>query len=171
MFGKRVDSRARHVRADTGTVFRQIERIGGDTGYYYANWVWRVRIWVDRMLGGPGRSRVRVDPSSLHDGEEFECWRVARLDRDHQLQLDATMKMPGRGFLLFEVEPASQGCVLRQTASFVPRHVAGLIYWYCLYPIHLLIWEGMLRRLSQVAEAEALDASTPTASTVHGDGQ
>jgi hypothetical protein len=159
LVGRKIDSRACNVRADAHTVFRQVERIGGDTGYYFANWIWRVRGVIDRIAGGPGFSRKRRDPDRLETGEEFECWRVAQIERDQSLRLEAAMKMPGRGVLEYQVEAAPGGSLLRQTAVFEPSGWFGSIYWYSLYLIHLVIWSGMLRQIARAAESEAAQPS------------
>lgn len=151
----RIDRRDRVVEVDAATVFRQVERIGGDTGYYFADWIWRIRGLVDRIFGGPGFTRQRRDPDHLEAGEVFDCWRVARVEADACLRLESAMKMPGEGVLQFEVQSTPTGSILRQMAAFEPHGLAGLAYWYLLYPIHLVIWEGMLRQIAGAAEAEA----------------
>ncbi|MDX1996540.1 MAG: SDR family oxidoreductase [Thermoanaerobaculia bacterium] len=152
-FGNRlVDSRVTTVAATPAAVFAAVERIGGPTGWYYATWLWTVRGWLDLLLGGVGMRRGRRDPRRLWVGDTLDCWRVESLERDRRLRLTAEMKLPGRAWLEFEVQPASGGAELRQTATFDPLGLLGLAYWYAIWPLHQLVFAGMLRGISKEAE-------------------
>ena len=161
-FGSRiVDSRTRNVSVSPEKAFQPIERIGGDTGWYYGNWLWRVRGWLDLLVGGVGLRRGRRDPHHLHVGDAVDFWRVESVEPSGRLRLAAEMKLPGRAWLEFEVVPQRDddmakpaGSVIRQTAIFDPLGLAGLAYWYSLYPLHQLVFAGMLRRIARAAEAE-----------------
>ena len=146
-----VDSRVSCVDADPSSAFKPIRRIGGDTGWYAANWLWRLRGLLDLMVGGPGLRRGRKDPEFPGVGETIDFWRVEAYAPDRLLRLSAEMRLPGRAWLQFEVEPAGSGCVIRQTAEFEPLGLTGLAYWYGLYPLHRLIFNRMLARIVQVA--------------------
>ena len=160
-FGNRlVDSRAMTVAAAPDAVFAAVERIGGTTGWYYANWLWTLRGWLDLLVGGVGMRRGRRDPEHLHAGDALDCWRVERVQPNERLRLSAEMKMPGRAWLEFEVQPGGAGSILRQTATFDPAGLAGLIYWYGVWPLHQLVFAGMLRGIAQAAGAGCESART-----------
>ena len=151
-FGSRiVDSRVRRVPVAPRQAFAPIGRIGGEVGWYYGDWLWRLRGFIDLVLGGVGARRGRRDPDTLHVGDAVDFWRVKEVAAPHQLQLEAEMRLPGRAWLQFEVEETEDGSVIRQTAIFDPWGLSGLLYWYALYPLHALIFRGMLRRIARVA--------------------
>ena len=149
---RRVDSRDVVVERPPAVAFRPIERIGGSTGWYYGDWLWRLRGLLDLVAGGAGMRRGRRDPDSLHPGDAVDFWRVEAFEPDRLLRLRPEMKLPGRAWLQFEVAPSVTGSVIRQTAVFEPHGVTGLLYWYALYPIHGLIFGGMLRGIARAAE-------------------
>jgi uncharacterized protein YbjT (DUF2867 family) len=152
-FGNRlVDSRARQVTAAPAAVFAAVERIGGATGWYYANWLWTVRGWLDLLLGGVGMRRGRRDPERLLAGDTLDCWRVECIEPSKRLRLAAEMKLPGRAWLEFEVQPHRDGSRLRQTATFDPLGLWGLAYWYGVWPLHQLVFAGMLHGVARAAE-------------------
>ena len=149
-----VDSRALDVAATSGASFGAIARIGGDVGWYYADWLWRLRGALDLLVGGAGMRRSRRDPDALFPGDPLDFWRVEAVEHDRLVRLRAEMKVPGRAWLQFEVLGHGDRSVIRQTALFEPRGLAGLAYWYALYPIHRLIFAGMLRRIGEAAERQ-----------------
>ena len=152
-FGSRiVDSRTATVNVPAETAFAPIQRIGGKTGWYYGNWLWRVRGMLDRLVGGVGLRRGRRDAVDLRVGEAVDFWRVEAFEPDRLLRLQAEMKLPGRAWLEFEVTAGEDGSTIRQTAIFDPFGLLGLAYWYCLYPLHRMIFAGMLRALVRAAE-------------------
>jgi hypothetical protein len=108
---------------------------------------------IDNVVGGVGLRRGRRDPVQLAVGDTLDFWRVEAFEQDRLLRLSAEMKTPGRIWLQFEVNGDESGTTLRQTAIFDPHGLAGLAYWYALYPVHYLIFEGMLRRIGQAAIA------------------
>jgi uncharacterized protein YbjT (DUF2867 family) len=161
-FGNRlVDSRSITVAADPCALFAAVERIGGATGWYYANWLWTLRGWLDLLVGGVGMRRGRRDPEHLRAGDTVDCWRVASVDPNKRLRLSAEMKLPGRAWLEFEVQPHESGSVLRQSAMFEPLGLAGLVYWYGVWPLHQLVFAGMLRGIARAAEKNADMAGVP----------
>jgi hypothetical protein len=136
-FGSRiVDSRSMPVTVSPEQAFAPIRRIGGRTGWYYANWLWSIRGFLDLLVGGVGVRRGRRDPENLRAGDPLDFWRVEVFEPDQRLRLKAEMKLPGRAWLEFEVSPCDQGSRIRQTAIFDPRGLAGLVYWYGIYPLH-----------------------------------
>ncbi len=149
-----IDSRSSPARAPASEAFAAIRRIGGQRGWYFANWLWRLRGWLDVMLGGPGMQRGRRCADHLLPGDTLDCWRVEAIEPNHLLRLRAEMKLPGRAWLQFEIEPGESPdhCVVRQTALFDPLGLGGLMYWYAVWPLHALVFSGMLRRLVRRAE-------------------
>ena len=149
---RRVDSRDVVVERPPAVAFRPIERIGGSTGWYYGDWLWRLRGLLDLLAGGAGMRRGRRDPESLRVGDAVDFWRVEAIEPSRLLRLRPEMKLPGRAWLQFEISPSAKGSVIRQTAMFEPRGLLGLLYWYALYPVHGLIFGGMLRGIARAAE-------------------
>lgn len=158
-----MDTRVRTTRAGAPAAFAAVERIGGRNGWYAADTLWRLRGWLDLVAGGVGMRRGRRDPTRLAVGDCVDCWRVAEVEPGRRLLLAAEMKMPGRGWLEFRVEPGSAGedTTVRQTASFEPLGVAGLLYWYSLWPLHELVFAGMIDELVRRAEADGPPRPTP----------
>ena len=154
-FGSRlVDSRTITVDIPAEQAFGPIRRIGGRTGWYYGNWLWSVRGFMDLLIGGVGVRRGRRDPEQLRVGDSLDFWRVEVYDRPQRLRLRAEMRLPGRAWLEFEVVPLERGSTIRQTAIFDPRGLGGLLYWYGIYPLHQLVFAGMLRNLARAAITE-----------------
>jgi uncharacterized protein YbjT (DUF2867 family) len=155
-FGNRlVDARSMTVVAEPCAVFAAVQRIGGATGWYYANWLWTLRGWLDLLSGGVGMRRGRRDPEHLRMGDTLDCWRVESIDAGKRLRLAAEMKLPGRAWLEFEVQPDGGKARLRQTATFDPLGLWGLAYWYAVWPLHQLVFAGMLRGIATSAENHA----------------
>jgi len=151
-FGTRlVDSRSIEVAVETPFAFAPIRAIGGENGWYYANFLWALRGALDLLVGGVGVRRGRRDANLLAVGDALDFWRVEVYEPDHKLRLMAEMKVPGRAWLQFEVTPNAGGSTIRQTAIFDPAGLGGLLYWYALYPIHYWIFRGMLRRIAALA--------------------
>jgi uncharacterized protein YbjT (DUF2867 family) len=148
---RRVDLRTLHLWADPGRVFAVVERMGGQHGWYYGDWLWRLRGQLDLLGGGVGMRRGRRDPDHLVEGDVVDGWRVEALDPGHRLRLATEMKMPGRAWLEFVVEPAEGGTVIRQTAMFDPLGLWGLVYWYGVWPVHQCVFVGMLRGIARAA--------------------
>jgi uncharacterized protein YbjT (DUF2867 family) len=154
-----VDHRHTVVLTTPERAFAAIERIGGPNGWYACDWLWTLRGWMDRLIGGPGMSRGRRDPNTLTCGEHLDCWRVEVLEPPRRLRLAAEMKMPGRGWLEFEVVPRDGqtgpddvGDVrIHQTALFDPKGLGGLVYWYAIWPLHELVFRRMLAGIARAA--------------------
>jgi uncharacterized protein YbjT (DUF2867 family) len=155
-FGNRiVDTREILSHAPLDLAFHPIRRIGGANGWYYGNWLWALRGFLDLLFGGVGLRRGRRMADALEVGDVVDFWRVEELRPDRRLRLRAEMKLPGRAWLEFEVSPQGSCTSIRQSAIFDPRGLAGLAYWYLLYPVHALIFRGMLRRLKEASERAA----------------
>jgi hypothetical protein len=161
-FGTRiVDSRAIVVDAAPAHAFAPIRRIGGTTGWYYGTSLWKLRGFLDLLVGGIGLRRGRKDPEELLPGDPLDFWRVEACEPDRLLRLVAEMRLPGRAWLQFEVTPLPGGrSEIRQTAMFDPAGLAGLLYWYVLYPVHAVIFQGMLNRVA-VRATEGRQPSGP----------
>jgi uncharacterized protein YbjT (DUF2867 family) len=145
-----VDHRHATVDVTPAEAFAAIERIGGTHGWYGHQWLWNLRGWIDRILGGPGMGRGRRDPDHLVAGDALDCWKVEVCDPPRRIRLVAQMWLPGRGWLEFEVirrNPSATGegpVTIHQTAVFDPRGLGGLAYWYAIWPLHELVFGGML---------------------------
>ena len=146
-----IDTRVVRVAVPPDVVFQVLERIGGNTGWYCADWLWQVRGFLDRLVGGVGMRRGRRDPLRLEEGDALDFWRVETLERPARLRLAAEMKVPGRAWLEFQVTRQGEESVLRQTAMFDALGLWGLAYWYLLYPVHAFIFAGMLRNIVRTA--------------------
>jgi hypothetical protein len=130
-----------------------VEGIGGDHGWYSFPLAWAVRGWLDRLVGGVGLRRGRRDPRRLHVGEALDFWRVEELDRGRLLRLRAEMRVPGLAWLELRVSEADGGgSTYRQRAVFVPRGLAGHVYWWLVWPFHGLVFGGMARNIANEAE-------------------
>lgn len=149
-FGPRlIDSRTVTVEASRAEAFAPVRRIGGKKGWYFANWLWRLRGLVDLLVGRVGLCRGRHAPENLCVGDTVDCWRVEALEPDHLLRLAAEMKLPGRAWLQFEVTESEGKATIRQTAIFDPVGLLGRAYWYVVCPVHQYVFTGILRRMAQ----------------------
>jgi len=141
------------TQAPPQSVFAVIRRLGGDYGWLYLNLAWRLRGAVDRLVGGVGLRRGRRDPLDLRVGDAVDFWRVEVINPGRLLRLRAEMKLPGQAWLQFEVIPqVNHQTRLVQTAYFAPKGLFGLAYWYLLYPIHRLVFSGMIREIAVRAQ-------------------
>jgi len=151
--GMIIERRQQVVSASPSQVFRWISRLGGETGWLFMDWAWQVRGRVDRLVGGVGLRRGRRHPYETRVGDAIDFWRVELIEPERRLLLRAEMKVPGGAWLQFETLPYNEGkCLLIQTAFFAPKGLSGLAYWYLLYPIHRVVFSGMIRSLAQRAE-------------------
>jgi hypothetical protein len=151
-FGSRlVDSRSVRIALPPETAFQPIARIGGEQGWYSPTWPWRLRGFVDLLVGGVGVRRGRRHSDRLAVGDSLDFWRVEAYEPGRLLRLIAEMKLPGRAWLQLEVEPDHGGSRLTQTAIFDPVGLPGLLYWYGLWPAHSLIFGSMLKGIARAA--------------------
>lgn len=154
--GMIVERRQCVVQAQAEQVFRVFTGMGGKRGWFYANWAWEIRGLLDRLIGGVGLRRGRRDADAVRVGDALDFWRVEAVEPSKLLRLRAEMKVPGLAWLQFEVKPLDGGqSQLSQTAFFAPKGLWGLMYWYVLYPIHTLIFSGMIRKIAFYAEHES----------------
>ena len=151
-FGPRlVDSRTVQTSASTEAAFAPIQRIGGRTGWYALNSLWRLRGYLDLLAGGVGFRRGRAHPTHLKKGDVIDFWRVEAIEPGRRLRLAAEMKVPGRAWLEFEVTNDGATTTIRQTAVFDPVGLRGLCYWYSLFPLHQPIFARMLHGIAKAA--------------------
>ncbi|MDI6402297.1 SDR family oxidoreductase, partial [Balneolaceae bacterium ANBcel3] len=137
--------RKTHPIADAQAVTDRIWAIGGQTGWYYANHLWKIRGFLDKLAGGVGLRRGRTSLTDIHTGDTLDFWRVLHADKQkRRLLLYAEMKLPGEAWLEFLVEEDT----LIQEATFRPKGLFGRIYWYLLWPFHLFIFRGMIRNIA-----------------------
>src|SRR3990172_5485854 len=148
-----IDRRSLGIPADSERVFAEVERLGGNAGWPAANYLWRLRGLIDRLVGGIGMRFGRRDQARLRVGDAVDFWRVEALERPRLLRLRADMRVPGRAWLQYEVESTPEGSRLTQTAYFIPHGLAGYAYWYPLLPIHGMIFRAMVRVLAERASA------------------
>lgn len=132
-----------------------ISRIGGEQGYYYADGLWRARGAIDSLVGGVGLRRGRAYPATLRAGDALDFWRISDVEPGRRVRLVAEMKLPGEAMLEFEIAPENGGTRITQTASFLPRGLAGLAYWHALLPLHRVIFRGMLDGIAREATRSA----------------
>lgn len=145
-FGCFKDYKERQV-VDTQKTLDKIWSIGGINGWYYGNYLWKVRGYIDKLFGGIGLRRGRTSPTDLGAGDALDFWRVIFADKKQQkLLLYAEMKLPGEAWLEFKIEDN----ILKQTATFRPRGLWGRLYWYSVWPFHGFIFKGMINELVNV---------------------
>jgi hypothetical protein len=147
-FGCFTDIKWRKIDTEIGQVVENVWRIGGNTGWYYANTLWQIRGFLDKLAGGVGLRRGRTNPHEIQAGDALDFWRVLVADKDaKRLLLFAEMKLPGEAWLEFKFIQRHHEWHLRQTATFRPRGLWGRLYWFGVLPFHFFIFNGMIRNL------------------------
>jgi uncharacterized protein YbjT (DUF2867 family) len=150
--GMMIEKREAIVNANAGSTFKAFTSLGGKNGWY-ANHLWRIRGYIDLLLGGAGLRRGRRSETELLAGDPLDFWRVEEIEENKQLRLRAEMKLPGKAWLQFQVEKnADDTSTLTQTAFYEPKGLWGLLYWYSVYPLHGLIFGGMIKSIKKAAE-------------------
>ncbi len=151
------DRREIEIKASPDIVFRALCRIGGGHGWYAADWLWQIRGWMDRLVGGPGLRRGRRNPERVAYGDALDFWRVIGIEEGRRLRLRAEMKLPGVAELEFRIHPLAEdlSCTrLEQVARFQPKGLFGLSYWYAVLPLHHIVFKGMLQGIKRAAESD-----------------
>jgi uncharacterized protein YbjT (DUF2867 family) len=161
--GLLVNQQTIRVAASAADAFVPIRRIGGRTGWYFGNALWRIRGFIDLMMGGVGMRRGRPNPEIPFPGSTLDFWRVVIYEPGRRLRLFAEMKVPGRAWLEFRAEPDGSTTIIRQMAQFEPRGLGGILYWYLLGPIHEVMFRGMLRRIAAAVVGGQARAALPGA--------
>ncbi|HEY9074458.1 MAG TPA: DUF2867 domain-containing protein, partial [Desulfobaccales bacterium] len=142
------------LRAAPSELWEPLMRVGGRTGWYFGNYLWKLRGLLDRLAGGVGLRRGRRHPEQLQVGDALDFFRVLDLSPHRRLLLLAEMKLPGEATLEFRLSPEGHGEMeLTMLARFLPRGLGGLAYWYLLSPFHRRIYQGMLRAIAAAADA------------------
>ncbi|MBT8235036.1 MAG: SDR family oxidoreductase [Bacteroidia bacterium] len=145
-YGVLKDAQTRQIK-DKEQVLENIWNIGGTRGWYYANWLWRIRGLADKVFGGVGLRRGRTRPDEITTGDALDFWRVLLADKEEgRLLLLAEMRLPGEAWLEFKIDDS---LILHQTATFRPRGLKGRIYWYIMLPFHFFIFKGMIRNITE----------------------
>ncbi|WP_422935193.1 SDR family oxidoreductase [Sinomonas sp. P47F7] len=160
------DTRTQSTTAPPAELWAVVEGIGGETGWYSFPLAWAVRGWIDKIAGGVGLRRGRRDPRRLQLGDALDWWRVEALERGRLLRLRAEMRVPGRAWLEMSVAARGAGSLYSQRAVFVPRGLAGRLYWAAVLPFHGVVFKGMAQRIAAAAEAQAAPEGVRKA---HGD--
>lgn len=146
-FGCLKDSKQIKI-TDPKHVLENIWSIGGDKGWYYGNWMWRLRGFIDKLFGGVGLRRGRTSPTHLDNGDSLDFWRVLLADKDQKrLLLFAEMRVPGEAWLEFRID---ENNVLHQIATFRPKGIIGRLYWYSMIPFHFFIFDGMIKNITKI---------------------
>lgn len=132
---------------DGKKTLENIWKIGGETGWYYGSWLWKIRGFLDKLNGGPGLRRGRTHPDKIFPGDALDFWRVLLADKKAQrLLLFAEMRLPGEAWLEFKIDEKN---ILHQTATFRPKGLKGRLYWYSVLPFHYFIFGGMIRNIAK----------------------
>ncbi len=150
-YAKRVGDQADSL-ASADALWRELLRFGGNGDFIYANWLWRIRRFIDWCLGGTAMRRRRRHPTKLRVGDVFDGWRVIGLTPRERLTLLMEMRAPGAGVLEFEIVSRGVGNRIRATAYWHPAGVWGLLYWYALWPFHSFLFAGLTKAIARRAE-------------------
>jgi hypothetical protein len=149
-FGILSDKRVVSFSCSIEEVQKRVWSLGGDRGWPAMNWAWKLRGFLDKLVGGIGLRRGRTHPTRLKVGDALDFWRVLLADeKNRRLLLYAEMKLPGEAWLEFEIIPHEKGGNLKQTATFRPNGIWGRFYWYILYPIHALIFSKLAKNIAK----------------------
>jgi len=150
------------VKATPETVFGVIKSLGGDTGWLYADALWKIRGFLDLLIGGIGLRKTRRSYTYIRESDTIDFWRVEAVEENRLLRLRAEMKVPGKAWLQYKVKPDGPGCsIVTQTAFYEPRGLFGFLYWYLFALPHRFIFPGMLRALRRRAEALEVTLKNP----------
>jgi len=157
------------LKATPDKVWLPISRIGGNTGYYYADVLWLLRGLIDRLVGGVGLRRSRRHTTELRVGDTLDFWRVLDVVQEERLLLLAEMKVPGEALLEFKILPvANQYTDLEMLSRFFPKGLWGMLYWYVLYPFHEKIFFGMLKKIAEVVRKPIVTGPERITTRPHG---
>jgi uncharacterized protein YbjT (DUF2867 family) len=159
-----IERRRVEVKASAVQCFDTFTSVGGKRGWYWADFLWRMRGGMDRLVGGPGLRRARNAEGIPREGGTLDFWRVQRVEKGKRLTLLAEMKLPGRAWLDFRAHESASGAQLEQTVVFSSRGAIGQLYWYAVKGLHAWVFEGMLREMARAAESASARAGE------HGSG-
>jgi len=150
--GMMLERRTLALNLAPGPIFRAYTGVGGERGWFFMDWAWAFRGWIDKAIGGVGIRRGRRSPDDIRAGESLDFWRVEAVEKDRLIRLRAEMKVPGKAWLQFESIPQNDGkTLLTETAYFAPRGFWGFIYWYAMWPFHAFLFDGLIRAIASRA--------------------
>lgn len=139
-----VDKREKEITTSVERVLENVWSIGGERGWYYGDWLWHLRGFLDKLVGGVGLRRGRTNKTEIHTGDTLDFWRVLAADKENKrLLLYAEMKLPGEAWLEFKIVEKNGKNFLQQTATFRPKGLLGRLYWYSVLPLHFFVFNGM----------------------------
>lgn len=142
------DKREKLISGNVDQVLENIWSIGGERGWYYGDWLWNIRGFMDKVLGGVGLRRGRTNVNTINTGDTLDFWRVLAADKPNmRLLLYAEMILPGEAWLEFRIVKKDDQHYLQQTATFRPKGLAGRLYWYSVLPFHFFVFEGMAKNV------------------------
>jgi hypothetical protein len=145
------------VKGQAAQLWKPIVGIGGNNGWYYADWLWEARGWLDRLVGGSGLRRGRRDSQSLCVGDAVDFWRVLEIVPEKRLLLSAEMRLPGVALMDLRLTETGEGSTkLTHSVKFLPTGLFGILYWYTVSPLHSLVFPGMLRGIAARAGLEIM---------------
>ena len=143
------DERKITTTANVTQAFKPINDIGGPNGWYFANFLWKIRGWLDLFVGGVGTRRTRFKKDKFVIGDTLDWWRISDTIEGEMVEFKAEMKLPGEAYLKFSVNPSVKGSEIIQTAGFKTNNLAGILYWYSLYPLHAFIFSRMIKAIKK----------------------
>ncbi|MHA2027753.1 MAG: SDR family oxidoreductase [Candidatus Kariarchaeaceae archaeon] len=145
------------LKGDINKIWKTLSSIGGRNGWYHGNFLWRIRGYLDELVGGPGIRRGRNHKSKLLRGEILDCWRVTKISNPSELLLTSEMKLPGIASLYFKIRKLKKNqVIIEQIANFVPRGLGGHFYWKLVAPFHNYIFKGMVRGIAKKSNSEII---------------
>ena len=144
-----IDYRRVESNASPETVYQVFTSLGGQRGWLYANWLWQLRGWIDKKLGGPG---LRVRRNSLTENSVVDCYRVEAIKPNHLLRLYCELRAPGAGWMEWRIEAFDNRSLLTQTAFFAPRGLPGFLYWYAMSAFHNFVFRGLMKTIKHRSE-------------------
>lgn len=148
-----LDKREKEITVSFEQVMSNLWSIGGERGWYYADWLWGIRGFLDKLFGGVGLRRGRTNKNEIYTGDTLDFWRVLVADKQNKrLLLYAEMKLPGEAWLNFQIIKKDAKNYLQQTATFRPKGLLGRFYWYCVLPIHYFVFNGMAKNIVNFKE-------------------
>jgi len=148
-----IDKKEKEIKTNIDLVLKNIWSIGGERGWYYANWLWHIRGFLDKLVGGVGLRRGRTNVNSINTGDTLDFWRVLAADKQNKrLLLYAEMKLPGEAWLEFRIIEKNGKNFLQQTATFRPKGLFGRMYWYSVLPFHYFVFNGMAENIIKFSQ-------------------
>tara|TARA_B100000676_G_scaffold310769_1_gene378342 strand:+ start:1089 stop:2558 length:1470 start_codon:yes stop_codon:yes gene_type:complete len=146
------DKKLINIDKSSSDIFKFLSTLGGENGWLYGNILWKIRGYIDLLFGGVGLRRGRRDSLVLYQGDALDFWRVEKVIDNKLIRLKAEMKVPGKAWLQYDIVENEHNCTLTQTAFFAPKGLLGLIYWYSLFPIHIIIFNGLIKSIKNKIE-------------------